>query len=867
MNSTKNTLLQIPYPTQHGIVCESDHETASSIFADVYQGAAMNVSTILEKNELFQKNTPTEQDINTVIAFVGGRGTGKSSAMHSFRQILKSFPRREQYPWMDETISKKINSATFFSLPVIDASQISQSESIIGRISASMRDEYKKCSDKLPLETKRAFLEAIKDVTETAVMIRESEPWFRVNDALPNNIARVGNMPHTVKKLINSYLKFVMPQVNNPYLVISIDDLDMSTDNAYPIMEEIRKYLCIPRVIVLVSIDSKLLDTVLRSRLYQSLRLPSNASGVQFVPDDARIVSDDIRAVNELSYRYLEKLFPVIRRHHMPVLSTDQMKTWRCRIDTEFNIATRTTEEQCVTSVVLNLIQRKTMLILLCNKSGDHLLIPRNLRSLCNIVAFLRDMPDIEVSTETRNYSDWAQDKNTRNQLAHNLNLFKYYIANNIRTYGAPQINTESDQRMAVVLEKIIQQLPDIPVPSMNSLIVGDILYSVNSKKNVADTYFRMFHKVIGKEANGKVVADQRYDLLSPAIRCPDSISVGDVMYVLGQIDTRSNCPYVRYLVEIIRVLWSIRMTYEYFINGVNKDHNIVDCIGITEDFRTAVGGFFINPDVFPQHEEPTGLTDWIRYSDAKEKFGEYVAKLMVVSTFEKELPPPKTAWRLHRSNGKSYYRNLDHFVKEEEDTWCHPMALFTNLLCFPEKGLRKHTTISNWQKNNGMILPFYSMDFLYRYFEEIHNSLRLRVHPLPWLSLKELIEEKKDNLIPSQNSSPSITKPKLAEWEDTYIDLTLLANALKIREIINSTDSQNIDKYRECLDLLSPFIDATQIEKIERVLAEAPTTNADLTSEIENLIIVTLISIDESQANKIREIFSGSSHPAGELS
>lgn len=699
---SSSTTLHIQDPPQYDVTIENENNLQQSILLDMYHGAARNVDAIIERNKTVGSNScePTNPDasINTTIAFVGGRGTGKSSAMQSFSNYLQKGPKTGDGVWQSRTNELP----KFVALPTIDSSQISEHETVIGRMSAAMLAGFRKEQKSLSLEKRQEFLSCAKEVNELAVLLQTGE-WFKCGDKLLTNTERICGMKASVRKLVDSYLSVVCKE--NAYLIITIDDLDMGIKSAYAIMEEIRQYLSIPRVVVLVSIDETLLDAVVRTSINESMKVSN--------PDEDHKV-----LVKDLSYRYLEKLFPVNRRHHTPRLTSKQLREWKSEGFIDY-VPDVPSEEKLdgnpltVRNAILHLIWRKTMLIPVCNRDGDHLLIPRNLRSLCHMVVLLRSMPDIaykDASGSTiRTYSEFQETNegnSLREKLRHNLNVFGKYIVDNLASYGAPQLSTKNEAAMASVLETVIRQMQEIPLDRMNAMIVGDILYYVEQTAEERDTY----KKILGDAAHPKEDEKEHCDMLSPAIQYPDSISLGDVMYVLGKLDSRSKCTYIRYLVEVIRILWSIRMTEEFYVNGTTENAQIENGnFFTTKDFRCAVGGSFVNPDCVTDLVNDGG---WVKYDDIYRYSADF-AKFLILYRGNKD--PQMEVWRDTRSDGGPYYKVEK--PKEKSNIWCNLFAVYNRFLT--EKG--------EWQQEHIMALPFYSFDFMYRYYEELHEKFRVQ--------------------------------------------------------------------------------------------------------------------------------------------
>ncbi len=696
---SNSTTLHIQNPPQYDVTIET--KLLQSIFLDMYRGAARNVDAIIKRNngrddsEAGNSHEPVNSDasINTTIAFVGGRGTGKSSAMQSFSKYLQDGPNANDGIWQGCTnVLPK-----FIALPTIDSSQINIKETIIGRMSAAMLAGFREQQKYLSLEKKQEFLSYAKEVNELAVLLQTGE-WFKSGDKLLTNTERICSMKSSVRKLVDSYLSIVCK--GNAYLIITIDDLDMGIQSAHAIMEEIRQYLSIPRIVVLVSIDETLLDAVVKSS-FSKIMGSSNSD------------KDNISLVKDLSYRYLEKLFPVNRRHHTPRLTTEQLREWKSRgfVNNDILNTERNQDSLSVRDAVLHLIWRKTMLIPVCNRDGDHLLIPRNLRSLCHMVVLLQNLPDIAFGENTRTYSDFLGndgDGSLRENLRYNLNVFGKYIVDNLASYGAPQLSTTNEVAMASVLESVIHQMREVPLSHMNAMIVGDILYYVRQIAEDHDPYKRILRDV----AQPEIEANEHFDMLSPAIQYPDSISLGDVMFVLGMLDSRSKCTYVRYLVEVIRTLWSIRMTEEFYVNGTTEE--AIKENGkffTTKAFRCAVGGSFVNPDYVTKFVKNGG---WMEFAKTHKYMADFSRFLIL---YKGTADPQMQTWRDARADGGPYYKVEQFNITDR--IWCNPFAIYTRILT------EDNEELNNWRQTYIIALPFYSFDFMYRYYEEMHKQFR----------------------------------------------------------------------------------------------------------------------------------------------
>ena len=713
-------VLKIPQIPQYGVLVEETYGKDDSLFHDVYKGAAKNVADIItglseNKNEYFS---------NPCIAFVGKRGTGKSSAMISFANFLhKITPKTSQ--WIDDPeVESKLNNSYFYVLPPIDTANMGKKETIIADVSAEMYSQFESLKSDITVEQKREFIEAAKKTNSSAILQCFGE-WDELGDQLLAETEKVVHIRKLFEKMVQSFLNIVKKEKENrqSYLVIQIDDLDMNVSNSFRIMEEIRTIMSTKNVIVLLSVDLRQLKTVLKIHFENSL-----------TSKDIFDYHTITKIAKDLSYKYTEKLLPADRRHYMPELTTEQLGALISSNflgDNDESWETMGWSDEYQPSVIhafMHLLWRKTMLIPMKNEYGDYILLPHNLRSLCNFVVFLRGMKDAAYppnafknqNTKPLTYFDFANPKKGaiyRKILENNLRLFNKYIISNLETCERPEMN-EEDEKLTSILLVLIETLSDIYITEFNSKIVGDLVRAINGMSS--DYYLSWLNSNMGTKP------------LLEATRYKDTISVGDVMYVLGKLDKKTHCSYIRYLIQVIRTLWSVRMTMEIYVIGCNPINQVYcesESIFITKSFRDTVGAMFINPDITESFvfNEKNFQNDWsiCEWKKFQSPYDLIIPKGdNTISLLDKNYTINQ--WRVHSLNGKTVYRN--HYEKGINMCVSHPMALFSNLLYsnFFENGLSEEKKVfSAWQNEYVMIFPLYSMDYMFRLYEEYIRQIR----------------------------------------------------------------------------------------------------------------------------------------------
>lgn len=711
MEGRKSFVVQ--YPPQYGVVkstLDDSNDFENTLFPSVYSGCRKSVENIIRHNggsaaldELF---------VNPIIAITGSRGSGKSSAMQSFAQYLKD--------------QKHFKNYTFSVLPAIDATQFGKNESVIGNITASMYREYSHDNSDIPVDKKREFVRLTSEVNNTAVMYSTGE-WFKCGDDLLQDSEKVGNLKDRLHDLIMSYLTLhsVGPAPKNRYLVIMIDDLDMCSAGAFTILEEIRKFLCIPNVVILMTMQSAQLRTVLQASYI-------NAFGKVDKDTEPKIQ----RISMELAFRSYEKLFPASRCHSMPVWNADQLKNcelYIAGIDREKKEQGKLDPYDCLIentrSILLNrtlhMVWRKTLLIPVCSQDGEHLLIPNNLRSLHNFIAMFCGMEDVftkefyekmaertkegilpfDLIPGLKGFNAFATGNYVNKSiLEKNLTIFENYLLDNLSTYGESLNHNVENQNLAETLQNLILEMHTVPLERLNAKIVGDIVEST-LPKYLTDA----FKNIEYLEEDGTKPAEPEDEVvyLKKAVAYADCISIGDILYVLGKISVKTRCRYIAYLVEVIRTMWSIRMTREFFVHGKTGEGSYI----VSETFRRTVGGLMVDANTTAF----TGVSkenDWYPHRGKdSEKYDElFFATPIKMQSNGESLAKVCLSYRDRNEKGEPYYMRPDTGTGAGIKV-CHYMAYYTNAL--------------SDSQNVVIYFPFYSLDFMYRFYEEFRKQCR----------------------------------------------------------------------------------------------------------------------------------------------
>lgn len=309
---------------------------------------------------------------NNIISLIGDRGSGKSSCLYSIRKVIESSSGIE-----NEELSQKL-----MFMEVIDPSFFDPHHNIldlfIGALFANYKeqaDEYLKSEQRYDYTNPYYVLNNAFVGLKRSLIAIESRSKFS-ND---NEVEELENLAAGSKLRLDFYdlIQKVLEINKRKYLVISIDDVDLNTSQAYEMVEQIRKYLSLPNVILLIAVKFDQLKKVIMqdlSKQYDSIMRHKAVS---------------IKHISEMADRYLAKLMPLAQRIFMPHNTTF--------LNTEIEIyrkEERIKERTKINELVVDMIENHCGYKFYNDKSKSSLIIPRNLRNLFNLITLLFEMQD-----------------------------------------------------------------------------------------------------------------------------------------------------------------------------------------------------------------------------------------------------------------------------------------------------------------------------------------------------------------------------------------------------------------------------------------------------------------------------------------
>ncbi len=438
---------------------------------------------------------------NNVIAFVGDRGTGKTSCMLSVVNILQERERRSE-------------SKNYF-MEMLDPSFFDEEHTIldilIGQLYAAFYS-YSQHADQKRNNLIRDLVDDFKEVKDCLKFLGKSIDHD--NDSLEE--LRGLAVGVQLKKAFRNLVEKLCQLFDTKRLVIPIDDIDLNTQQAFKMMELIRKYIMQDNTILLFAVKIPQLTNAVKLELSRQYA-PILGREKHMTDADVAVMAD----------RYVEKLIPIEGRVFMP--DGDAILSRPLVVDRPEN------EYPVAGEAVPWLIFAKTRYLFYNTEGTYSRIIPRRLRELRQLVMLLYNLPDYD--SDVSMYSDTEAGR----QNNYNKSTFKNYFFNAIADA--------------------------LPATHRN---IAEAIYNhrdyATFNKNIIELLNKFTHKVVPSSAKEEIESDRQTELsliVAPENQ-PYNISTGDVMLYLDNLSKYSEDAEMQTLIFFVKSLYSIRL-YELY--------------------------------------------------------------------------------------------------------------------------------------------------------------------------------------------------------------------------------------------------------------------------------------------------------------
>lgn len=463
---------------------------------------------------------------NNIFAFIGERGSGKTSCMRSIVHLLED-PRNSQ---LDNVVLKR----NFYALDMIDPSFIDNESNIIGVILATLYKEFlnhsQDINEGLKIKLAESFARVQHDfsrmMTATAIPDDDLEALSSLSAAI--------DLRTSMYELIDRFMKYMGKE--KAILLIPVDDIDLHSKAATIMVEQIRKYLVLPNVLVVMAMKINQLAKLKRLQYSTEYR------------DDNQTLND--KDLDEMVDRYITKLVPYNHRVYMP----ESTVYW----DAGLHINQKNTscyKFESVRQAVPELIFRKTRYLFYNSAVKTSFIVPDNLRELRQIIRLLVDMKD---------YWQYDGDGKLIAEESNNKEVFKKYL---FESWMMNHLGTDS--------QRGIKELASIS----EAIQINATALRIIRDKFEKDKYFET------KEPSA----------ISNILRSNNqvyNIAIGDVLAIIDFLERKDITLEQMHFLFMIKTIYSMRL-YEFYDEYVEELHDNRELNGEMSSERVLARGLY----------------------------------------------------------------------------------------------------------------------------------------------------------------------------------------------------------------------------------------------------------------------------------
>lgn len=511
---------------ENSVIVEQDNYQVS-IFADQYRHSLNLIEGFLKQ---------PIQDSLQIISYCGERGSGKTSCMKSVLEIIEKLAEKKENDathLINELKLGIVKSTRFEITKMIDPSFFDSHNNIMELLLGQLYGEVMQYQEDNKMKIDRIsyneVLDGFSKVRECLLTIHGNEKHSFNDYTELSVLSQSVRLKENIQALISGYLKLKGKDI----LIIPVDDIDLNIKGAYEMCEQIRKYLCVPQCVLMISFKYDQLQSAVALSLGKNYPIANTCDSKGFSDTDEKI----------MSVRYLDKFIPASQRIHMP--RTYDLCNRTLRIYDGDSVVLLPTGIDSVKDVVVNLIFQKTRFLFYNSKGGISPIVPNNLRELFQLLGMIWNMPKLPSNKE---------DENRRSVLETNKHEFKIYFFN----YWTKCL----DEKYLSSVKEWTQNTSDT---TLNKVIVSWL------SKEFAAEIGRNYDDEIEEYSENRNNA--KHQTVSNIIECITSgsnfsynVSLGDVFYLINLLEKDVLSPQKEKILFFIKSYYSIRLFETYDI-------------------------------------------------------------------------------------------------------------------------------------------------------------------------------------------------------------------------------------------------------------------------------------------------------------
>lgn len=514
-----------------------------SIFSNQYKKALYTLDSYFSQVGSKRMNMDTTiEDASNLFAFIGERGSGKTSCMMSIASILEKTSSSSVF---DKYLHLK--GIRFKSLSLIEPSFFDDYHNIISLVVSQIYTLFKNKREQIANQNKdplsymneRGILQNFDRVQRSLFQLLDTENNKPKDIESLVDLAAAVNLREDIHDLVDTILDFL--GYHGGVLLVPIDDIDLNSAQANNMMEQIRKYLISPNIVIVMALKLDQLSQLKKQQFFKDY-------GILVEKNE---ISKD--TINEMTERYISKLIPNSQRIFLPepeAFLTNPLKI----VLEDGTVLSFPSVRQAVTELIFS----KTRYLFYSTPGNTSHIVPRNLRELRQLTGMLAIMTD---------YKEEVMNGDSIN--LYNKMLFKRYFFGN----WAMNNLTTADQ-------KYISEIAGI----------GDALQINSFVLNILKKRFKLLEERTRVGSRSLVVMNlSEINYLLNENNKYYNISLGDILSILELLDKQYQDIEDRKFLFALRALYSIKL-YEYYderteqINEIKRTESDMEEVILAKD-------------------------------------------------------------------------------------------------------------------------------------------------------------------------------------------------------------------------------------------------------------------------------------------
>lgn len=363
--------------------------STSDVFFEQYRTASDILENILSVYASIKDKTDSNYNKieypNNVIAFCGERGDGKTSMLLSFMNLLRKYKDGKNKASDLFANKDNINKVMFADEIYVDPSALDGVHNILDLLVAKMFKKFKSSleSDKWKNNAKQQrLLKSFQTVYRLISIVKDSKKILDDEFDYEGSVDKLSSLSDSMRlkeeliNLVNEYNDYMNNGDKNVVIPILIDDIDMSFSHAYSMSEQIRKFLIIPGIIIILSVRiDQLLYCIKESNIRQLAWLAKD-----------NYYSEMSGEIANMSSNYLSKLLPLAHRVNLPkVQDLHNVKITYNKKDYSLS---------SLSILALQKIYQKTGMVFILEDDLQKSILPNSFRDMVSLIGFLELLPD-----------------------------------------------------------------------------------------------------------------------------------------------------------------------------------------------------------------------------------------------------------------------------------------------------------------------------------------------------------------------------------------------------------------------------------------------------------------------------------------